>query len=389
MAVTLSKVVDSLDTDSQTNVGEAVNFKPADPESGTPESGTLGWKAYHDAKGEDGSYQAFSDTLGKAEKLAEDIVTQRNLLADQLAAIGTSLGIPEGQVDPAAIKNAADAEVYTKAAEGIGGWAAATAKRDAAVIQALVTASRTIGHPIDEQALKQRPTQTDPDGNKTLGDFDCSAVDGFAKGVVNLNSRCTDYAKTLAAAIATITKFSWETDPAAITDESRYSVALTRMSNDFSQINEELGKLAQVKQQLAQKQADLEAKIRELKVAQSARDDVKDSVVDLKAKNERLRKMLGMGPQGTPIAGGDVDPNLEGQVLEVNPDWNYVILNLGRKKIHENVQMLVARDGRFVAKLRVSKVLRNISIAEVMTEPRMTGEIHKSDQVILPRQQAQ
>ncbi|NOY80094.1 MAG: hypothetical protein GXP31_03720 [Kiritimatiellaeota bacterium] len=386
LALTVSSMVESLDKDSQTNAADAVNFKPADPESGTPESGTLGWKAYHDAKGEDGTYQEFSDRLGKAEKLAEDIVTQRNLLADQLAQVGVSLGMPEDQVDPAGLKNAADTEVYTNTAEGVSSWAAAVAKRDAAMIQAVVTASRSIGHPIDEQSLKERPAKTDADGNKTLGDFDNSAVAAFAKNVVDLNSRCTDYANALAGAVSTISKFSWETDPGALKDEARYSAALTRMANDFSQINERLGQLEQVKQQLAQKQVELDNKVQELQTIRDERDKFQDKAVNLALENKRLKDMLGI-TQGTTVTQGELDPNLEGKVLEVNPDWNYVVLNLGRKKVHENVQLLVARDGRFVAKLRVSKVLRNISIAEVLSEPRMVGDIRKSDRVILPRQQ--
>ncbi len=388
LAVTVSSMVESLDKDSQTNAADAVNFKPADPESGTPESGTLGWKAYHEAKGEDGAYQEFSDRLGKAEKLAEDIVTQRNLLADQLAQVGVSLGMPEDQVDPAALKNAADAEVYTNAAEGVSSWAAAVAKRDAAMIQAVVTASRSIGHPIDEQSLKERPAKTDADGNKTLGDFDNSAIAAFAKNVVNLNSRCADYANALAGAVTTISKFSWETDPNALKDEARYSAALTRMANDFSQINERLGQLEQVKQQLAQKQVELDNKVQELQAIREERDKFQDEAANLALQNKRYQDMLGILPnEGANVARGDLDPNLEGRVLEVNADWNYVVLDLGRKKIRENVQLLVARDGRFVAKLRVSKVLRNISIAEVLSEPRMVGDIRKSDRVILPRQQ--
>ena len=96
--------------------------------------------------------------------------------------------------------------------------------------------------------------------------------------------------------------------------------------------------------------------------------------------------MAGVGGEDGEIAGPvHVSDDLEGRVLEVNTEWDFVILDLGRNQVEENMEMLIARDDRLVAKVQISKVMGNISIGEVVPEIKV-DEIKEDDRVILPQE---
>ena len=60
--------------------------------------------------------------------------------------------------------------------------------------------------------------------------------------------------------------------------------------------------------------------------------------------------------------------NVEGKVLVVNPDWNFVVIDVGfRDDLQDNVVLLVHRDKVPVGKIRTSRVEKNMSVAEIIT----------------------
>ncbi len=59
---------------------------------------------------------------------------------------------------------------------------------------------------------------------------------------------------------------------------------------------------------------------------------------------------------------------LQGQVLAVNPAWNFVVLSLGdRQGVAPNAEMLVRRGGRMIGKIRVTSVEKSNSIADIVS----------------------
>jgi hypothetical protein len=71
--------------------------------------------------------------------------------------------------------------------------------------------------------------------------------------------------------------------------------------------------------------------------------------------------------------GKDLPPDMKltrtGKVLEVNQQWDFVVLDLGRNEgAVERGELLVSRDGKLVAKLRIAKVEDNQSIANVIAD---------------------
>ncbi len=73
---------------------------------------------------------------------------------------------------------------------------------------------------------------------------------------------------------------------------------------------------------------------------------------------------------------------LKGKVVAADPKWNFVILNVGEDQgVLENGELLVDRDGRLVAKVKVQTVQKDRSIANVMPGWQL-GQVMEGDQVI-------
>lgn len=381
LALSVAEMVKSLEKESGVKKSDQISFKPA--EAGTPESGTLGWAAYHEAKGTDGTYAAFDTKLTDARKLATDINAQRNQLADQFAQVATHMEFGQGAVDPAEMKNLTDTAKAGKTLEMVVAHAKAVNTRDNAMVKAITTAAATIGHEVNENDLKQRKEVTSEDGVTSLGDFKHQLpLTEFAQNVANVNTRCSDYAKTLGEAISRIAKHNWETDKSKLGNEREYATALTSMMNDYDSLNDKLVLLEKTKVELDETKTKLEETSEDLSQKQKELLATKDKLDDTLAKlDEMIRKF---NPDGSAV-GKDtpLDENLKGHVLQVNRDWNYVVLDLGQSRIREKVQLLVSRQDKMVAKLEVSKVMQKISIAEVLPGGAQAGEIEPNDLVIL------
>ena len=85
---------------------------------------------------------------------------------------------------------------------------------------------------------------------------------------------------------------------------------------------------------------------------------------------------------------GPEDPpmplSLRGRVTAVDPKWGFVVLDVGEtQQVKPRGILLVSREGRLVAKVRVSRVECDQSIAEIIPGSKL-GEIVEGD-VVLPR----
>ena len=75
-------------------------------------------------------------------------------------------------------------------------------------------------------------------------------------------------------------------------------------------------------------------------------------------------------------------PGLKGQVLISDPKYNFVVLNVGEDQgLLEHGELLVNRNGRLVAKVKVSSVTKERSVANVMPGWQL-GEVMEGDQVV-------
>jgi outer membrane murein-binding lipoprotein Lpp len=74
---------------------------------------------------------------------------------------------------------------------------------------------------------------------------------------------------------------------------------------------------------------------------------------------------------------------LRGRVVAVDPKYDFVVLDIGSTQgVLEYGKMLVSRDGKYVAKVRITKVEPNRSIANVLPDDKQT-EVMEGDFVII------
>ena len=72
-------------------------------------------------------------------------------------------------------------------------------------------------------------------------------------------------------------------------------------------------------------------------------------------------------------------PGLKGKVLVVDPKWDFVVLDIGEKDgVLERGELIVSRNTRLVAKVKITNVQPNRSIANVMPGWKL-GEIMEGD----------
>jgi len=379
LAATVAEMVKALDQDSGTGLTKDFTFTPANKASGIKEEGSLAAKAFREAKGEDGQYAGFQAKLDQAKELAKNLNTQRNVLATKLAEAGVTLGMTDAEAAAADLKAVKKgAEVAGRVAE----HAAAVKTRDEVLLNSVITSSKTIGHAVDEKALRERAQTTDAKGNVTKGAYACGPVLAeYDKNVTNLNTRANDYANTLTQEIDRIAKLQWTTDKNLIKDEKEYSGAMTTLLNDFDDINQKLVQLEETKAQLEEKLKELKAMSEDLNKTKDDLDKTKGRLSEIEGQLKKLAESAGVSGAGGNFV---VNPNLEGSVMQIDRDWSFVILNLGADKVRENMEFLVVRNGNYVAKVMVSKAYPRFSIAEVLPEAKIK-DIQANDKVILPK----
>jgi uncharacterized protein (DUF3084 family) len=74
--------------------------------------------------------------------------------------------------------------------------------------------------------------------------------------------------------------------------------------------------------------------------------------------------------------------NLRGKVLVTDPKWNFVVLNIGEDQgVLEHGELLINRDGKLVAKVKVRSVQKDRSIANIVPGWQL-GDVMEGDQVI-------
>jgi hypothetical protein len=78
----------------------------------------------------------------------------------------------------------------------------------------------------------------------------------------------------------------------------------------------------------------------------------------------------------------ELPANLKGKVLVTDPKWNFVVVSVGMEQgALEHADLLVNRNGKLVAKVKITSVQKDRCVANVLPGWQM-GEVLEGDQVI-------
>lgn len=114
---------------------------------------------------------------------------------------------------------------------------------------------------------------------------------------------------------------------------------------------------------------------------------LQDTLAGARAENELLGKELKktkteLAIYKTPDFQVPLPSGLRGKVLVSDPKWNFVVINVGEDQgVLEQGELLVNRDGKLVAKVKVRTVQKDRSIANIIPGWQL-GEVVEGDQVI-------
>lgn len=99
---------------------------------------------------------------------------------------------------------------------------------------------------------------------------------------------------------------------------------------------------------------------------------------EVKRQAGRLQIYEGTGVDTPPV----LPAGLKGKVLVVDPKWNFVVLDIGEKDgVLERGELMVSRNSRLVAKVKITNVQPERSIANIMPGWKL-GEVMEGDIVL-------
>jgi hypothetical protein len=322
----------------------------------------LNWQRFHDLRNpQTGDYAAFQKVLDQALVQADALRQQRDMLAQTLASVGERF-----EVDGA---NAENLQMLADSAESAASMIEklnAVDRRDRNTARAIAALSRDIGHDLNTEAIldvEQSEAQ----------------LDALASHVRELDTRSAQLAETMAQIVNKIDNHQFETNPEQLRG-ANYATELTALLNDFESINESLADFASAKAEIIEFEARNEELLIALEDSNHTVDSLQITTVNLKADVDYWK---GQATRPPAIGGGGIGPiRTTASVLDVNYDWNYIIIDLGAAdKLQPTTELTVAREDQFVCNVRVSKVYDNHAVAEVLPKLRQ-GEVLAGDRVL-------
>lgn len=382
--VAISNMMTTMDENSGTVVASEVNLVPRDKVNKTPDSGSLSWKNYQEAKDEDGSYASYQAILAKAEAQTKEVMAQRNELAKYLMQTGTNmqlsfldLGIGGGEdfTNISATQEDSDNKAYIAVYSKIAKLAAALKDRDDALIATLTK----INADVNNNNLDTEPL-TSIYFNGDDVSFNIASLGRIETGVKNNTKRATAMVEVVSQMVEIIdqSKSFGDIDVDALSGD-RYGAELTVFEDAFEEINDELKKAKKIISDADKFAADMQ----ELKAQLAAKDATILGKEKFIARYEAILK----DPKITKILEDsgeepEIDPHVTGTVLAVeDEDFGFVILDLGvTQKIKVGEQFIVKRGTKLIARL-VLKDIREHETVALVTSKYAHRKIQKGDKV--------
>ncbi len=156
---------------------------------------------------------------------------------------------------------------------------------------------------------------------------------------------------------------------------------ITELNDTMDKKDAELAQAKSKADQLEQDKTALQTQIDDLN-NQLVKSE--DQIKDLQGQVATLDKIIKdmEVEKGTRVV--HMPSGLSGHVAVVNPDWNFVVLDIGSDAgVVANAEMMVHRADKLIGRVRISSVQKNLAIAEIMSDWRVNQErIHEGDNVL-------
>lgn len=143
---------------------------------------------------------------------------------------------------------------------------------------------------------------------------------------------------------------------------------IVSLEGRLSQREAELARANQDIAQLRDDKIGLQAQINDLDIqltaAQEEKRELQDELSVAEETIASLERLLDKDTMATPTT----PVGLTGEIMVVNKDWNFVVLDVGSEQgLSVNSEMLVHRGDELVGRVRVSSVDRDLAVAEILS----------------------
>ncbi len=326
------------------------------------------------------NYKNLETVLAPVKLQTKSIMDQRDSLGTALCDVGTKLELPE-QFPPAAFEGL---HTYKQKKDELLGFVTKVNDRDKAIIKQISASATVMGFTLEIDALKNLDSYATP-------------LAEFASKVEKLKKRSDTYGEH----IARTCKIFQISAPSLGGDD--YGSELSNVVSAMQKVKDEFeatkAELKDTKEKLAKKEEELNqanAKVDSLnKDIEKAKNDIavwKKKYNVAIGNEEDLEKTV----VELPPAPDELVKKLEGKIVEVNGKWDFVVIDLGKNSklsvpegkkkkdlavpLPEGKVMMVCRDNEYIAKIRITRVNDNTSIADVLPDIR-NGNVQVGDKV--------
>ncbi len=313
------------------------------------EGGTLGWT---ETKGLPGATES---AVAPLNELAEKIIEQREALINAMVEkVAKPLNCPASKAPQPTILNNVDE--YATGMDAFAAYVQARARRDGMLQQRI----NEVLYSLDVRNRFQGEVTEDG----SLAASDAQVFRDAANNLKNLRANYTlavNTMKDLTAALRAVNVdgVTWETAKVSgslntrglsETDSANLKSAAEKFKADFQQLKSQLARIdqleddkADLQNQLAESQARAASMEEKWKTSEKALQEIMDSVTP--------------GGKFSPVALTDLsqmEENLVGKIMEVNPQYGHVVVDLTQGEVVEGALFSVIRNGKHVGLLRIA-----------------------------------
>ena len=203
-----------------------------------------------------------------------------------------------------------------------------------------------------------------------------SSLEAVNRAIVDMKNCRDSYEKSIRGVKVVLSNYNeWKADVGSVS-ERNYETVLAALAGDLAGINRRLGEFNQVKAELARKNDELNRSKSEIESLKQKNETTSKEIENYKAKIKELSSLLGgedaidevMSEDNLPVLTStkEVKKDTIGSILIDNKEWNYVITDLGNKKVAVGTELAIAlADGTYLASGVVTKVENTVSLVEI------------------------
>ncbi len=369
LAETVEKTAKKLDTGTNSGLTSGITYTAPVPGTGTKEDGSLSYKTFKN----DGA--TFEKHTGNVVKLAGNVINQRDELAEAIQEMTKALGLPG---DTITVETLSSLESYNDLLILAKSYAEAVRKKDNELAKTVQEVAAAVGANKAVAASKKAPVikeekQQPAEGEgeeaaeaktvkKAVYDSQAKDLGQIKENIGLLQKRRQAYETAIKNLGKVVTAYKFKANLNGIGGKD-FEKVLMGLAADMGEINKKLLELNTVKKQLQQEKAKVQAaekKIKELeaekaeisKLLKEANDLLDEHGIRVKQKPDLTDKT-------------QVDASTKGTVIIDNDEWNYVVVDLGKKEVVPDLEVIVSNNGEYLASGKIKKVEKDTCLVEL------------------------